>query len=62
MDSKYKFPHIVGEKAEIFCNGEWEQGVIVDGYRFRDGRVNVQIKIGEIISCCEEHDHLYRKL
>lgn len=62
MDSGYKFPHIAGERAEILYNGEWKQGVIVDGYRFRDGRVNVQIENGEIISCSEESDYMYRKI
>lgn len=62
MESKLRFPYIVGEKAEILYNGEWMQGVIVDGYRFRDGRVNVRIEIGEIISCSEESDYMYRKI
>lgn len=62
IDNELKFPYIVGEKAEILYNGEWEQGVIVDGYRFRDGRVNVQIEGGEIISCSEENDYMYRKI
>lgn len=62
MEDEYKFPHIVGDKAEIFYNGEWVKGVIVDGYRFRDGRVNVQTESGKIISCSEEADYLYRKI
>lgn len=62
MSSEDKFPHIVGEKAEILYNGEWVKGVIVDGYRFRDGRVNVQIESGEIISCSEESEYMYRKI
>lgn len=62
MDGGYKFPHIVGERAEILYNGEWRQGVIVDGYRSRDGRVNIQIENGEIISCSEESDYMYRKI
>jgi len=62
MENKLKFPYIVGERAEILYNGEWKQGVIVDGYRFRDGRVNVQIESGEIISCSEESDYMYRKI
>lgn len=62
MNNGDKFPYIVGERAEVFYNGEWKQGVIVDGYRFCDGRVNIQIESGEIISCSEESDYLYRKI
>ncbi len=62
MDSELKFPYMVGERTEILYNGEWKQGVIVDGYRFRDGRVNVQIESGEIISCSEESNYMYRKI
>ena len=62
MDNEYKFPHIEGEKAEILYNGEWKQGVIVAGYRFRDGRVNVQIENGEIISCSQDSNYMYRKI
>lgn len=62
MDSELKFPYVVGERAEIFYNGKWKQGIIVDRYRFRDGRVNVQIESGGIISCSEENDYMYRKI
>ena len=39
-----KFPNVVGEKAEIFYNGEWVKGKIVEGYRFKDGIVTIETK------------------
>ena len=62
MDSEYKFPHIEGEKAEILHNGEWKQGVIVTGYRFRDGIVTIQTDDGQRIWCGETRKELYRKI
>lgn len=34
----------------------------MDSERNRDGRVNVRIESGEIISCSEESDYMYKKL
>ena len=57
-----KFPYIVGQPAEIFFNGEWEKGKIVEGYRFRDGIVTVKTERGEIVWCGEARKDLYRPL
>lgn len=57
-----QFPHIVGERAEIFRHGEWKQGVIVAGYRFEDGIVTIQTDSGEKIWCGEDRTDLYRKV
>ncbi len=62
MNSEYKFPHIEGERTEILYNGEWKQGVIVAGYRFRDGIVTIQTDDGEKIWCGEYRTDLYRKI
>lgn len=32
-----KFPHILGQDAEMYVDNKWVKGKIVDGYRFRDG-------------------------
>lgn len=55
-----RFPHIVGQEAEIYFNGEWKRGKIVNGYRFRDGVVTIETQDGERIWCSEEGTHLYR--
>lgn len=57
-----KFPYVVGERAEIFHDGEWKQGVIVAGYRFEDGIVTIQTDSGEKIWCGEDRMDLYRKV
>lgn len=57
-----KFPYIVGQPAEIFCNGKWEKGKIVDGYRFQDGIVTIRTDNGKEIWCGEARKDLYRPL
>lgn len=43
------FPYIVGQRAEIFHEGKWQQGCIVAEYRFRDGIVTIQTDAGQQI-------------
>lgn len=56
------FPYIVGQRAEIFHEGKWQQGYIVAGYRFRDGIVTIQTDAGKQIWCGESRKELYRKI
>lgn len=56
-----KFPYIVGEKAEIFYNGEWVKGKIVEGYRFKDGVVTIETEDGRFLWCGQERTDLYRQ-
>ena len=60
-DEKDRFPYVVGQGAEIYYNGEWKRGKIVDGYRFRDGVVTIETPEGERIWCSEGREDLYRK-
>ena len=55
-----KFPHIIGQKAEIFHDGEWIRGKIVAGYRFEDGIVTIVTSDGQKIWCGESRTDLYR--
>lgn len=54
------FPHVVGQEAEIFFDGEWKMGRIVEGYRFKDGIVTIETPEGERIWCGEDRKDLYR--
>lgn len=56
------FPYVIGQPAEIFYNGEWKQGKIVNGYRFKDGFVTIQTEDGKKIWCGESRKDLYRPL
>lgn len=55
-----RFPHVVGQGAEFYCNGEWKRGKIVEGYRFKDGVVTIETPEGERIWCGEDRKDLYR--
>lgn len=55
-----RFPHVVGQGAEIYCNGEWKRGKIVEGYRFKDGVVTIETPEGNRIWCGEDRKDLYR--
>lgn len=55
-----KFPHVVGQGAEIYYNGEWKRGKIVEGYRFKDGVVTIETPEGKRIWCGEDRKDLYR--
>lgn len=57
-----KFPYVIGQPAEIFHNGEWKKGKIVDGYRFQDGVVTIITEGGETVWCGEARKDLYRPL
>ena len=54
------FPHVVGQEAEMFVNGEWKRGRVVEWYRFKDGIVTIETPEGERIWCGEDRKDLYR--
>ena len=57
-----EFPHVSGQAAEIYFNGEWKKGKIVEGYRFREGIVTIETSDGDRIWCGEDRKDLYRPL
>lgn len=54
------FPLIVGQPAEMFCNGKWEKGKIVTGYRFNDGIVTIETEDGRRLWCGQDRTDIYR--
>ena len=56
------FPNIVGEDAEMFVDGEWIGGKIVNSYRFKDGIVTIETPDGKRYWCGEARKELYRKV
>ena len=54
------FPFVIGQTAEIFCNGKWKKGKIVEGYRFNDGVVTVEAEDGRRFWCGQDRTDLYR--
>ena len=60
-DNGYKFPEVIGQKAEMLFEGEWVSGVIVEGYRFRDGIVTIETPDGRQVWCGQDRTDLYRK-
>ena len=57
-----KFPYVLGQPAEIFFEGKWVRGKIVDGYRFRDGIVTIETDEGKRIWCGQSRTDLYREV
>ena len=54
------FPFVVGQPAEMFCDGKWEKGKIVAGYRFGDGIVTIETEDGRRIWCGQDRTDIYR--
>ena len=54
------FPLVLGEPAEIFADGEWIRGKIVQGYRFGDGIVTIETPDGNRIWCGADRTDIYR--
>lgn len=59
---EYKFPDKLGELCEMYVNGKWITGRIVNGYRFRDGIVTIQTENGKEYWCGTDRTELYRKV
>lgn len=57
---KEPFPYAVGEAAEIYFEGKWHRGRIVEGYRFKDGVVTIETDDGRKLWCGESRKDLYR--
>ena len=60
--SDTSFPYVVGQRAEMRLGDTWRQGKIVEGYRFRDGIVTIELDNGQRIWCGESRTDLYRPL
>ena len=58
---EYQFPYVLSEPCEMYVNGEWKLGKIVDGYRFRDGLVTIRTNDGKEYWCAACRTELYRK-
>lgn len=54
------FPFVVGQPAEMFCDGKWEKGKIVAGYRFNDGIVTIETEDGRRLWCGQDRTDIYR--
>jgi len=54
------FPYVLGQSAEIFTEGEWVRGKIVEGYRFRDGIVTIETDEGNHIWCGADRTDIYQ--
>lgn len=59
---KEKFPYVIGQPAEIFMEGVWRRGKIVEGYRFKDGVVTVELEDGSHAWCGVERTDIYRQV
>ena len=57
-----KFPYVLGQPAEIFCDGQWIRGKIVNGYRFQDGVVTIETNDGRKLWCGQDRADLYREV
>ena len=56
-----KWYTIIGTKAEMFVDGEWKYGKIVDGYRFNDGIVTIEADDGKKYWCGVCRTDCYRR-
>ena len=56
------FPNEIGQPAEMFVDGEWIKGKIVEGYRFRDGIVTIETEDGQRYWCGQARKELYREI
>ena len=61
-EDTYIFPYALNQEAEVFVDGKWVHGKIVDGYRFRDGIVTVEINNGKLFWCPVDRTDLYREV
>ena len=43
-NSVYNFPNVLDEECEIYFEGEWIRGKIINDYRFQDGIVTIKTK------------------
>lgn len=46
-DEEYSFPEVFGEPIEMLIDGVWVQGKVIEGYRSRDGIVNMETADGK---------------
>ena len=55
------FPAVIGAPIEMFVDGIWKKGVVINGYRFDDGIVTAKMDDGQTWWCGTERTDLYRK-
>lgn len=49
-----------GTELEMFVDGEWKRGVVIEGYRYQDGIVTIQSTDGIKYFCGQDRTDLYR--
>ena len=55
------FPNVIGAPIEMFVNGVWEKGEVINGYRFNDGIVTMKTSDGRTFWCGANRTDIYRK-
>lgn len=60
-EEAYSFPEVFGEPIEILVDGVWVQGKVINGYRSRDGIVNMETADGKKYWCGCERTDCYRR-
>ena len=60
-DEAYSFPEVFGEPIEMLIDGVWVQGKVIEGYRSRDGIVNMETADGKKYWCGCERTDCYRQ-
>lgn len=60
-DQAYSFPEVFGEPIEMLIDGVWVQGKVIEGYRSRDGIVNMETADGKKYWCGCERTECYRQ-
>lgn len=50
---KEPFYYTEGAEIEMFIDGKWTRGKVVNGYRFRDGLITMETAEGRRVWCGE---------
>ena len=58
---KYPFPENIGDLCEMYVDGRWVTGKIINGYRFADGIVTIETENGEKYWCGQDRTDSYRQ-
>lgn len=58
---EYSFPEVFGESIEMLIDGVWIKGKVIEGYRSRDGIVNMETEDGKKYWCGCERTECYRQ-
>ena len=60
-DEVYSFPEVFGEPIEMLINGVWVHGKVIEGYRSRDGIVNMETADGKKYWCGCKRTECYKQ-